>query len=254
MTAEFNPFTTLLFDLDGTLVDSAPDIAAAVNKVLVEIDRAPLTEAMIRDFVGDGLGVTLERSLIAAGANNQASDLLDRLETIYVAGIAERTQPYRDVAATLALFSKAGLRMAVCTNKLTEPSNVILQRLGLAAYFELVVGPDIVIEKKPDPRHVQYCLDRLGVTAGETIMIGDSANDVLAAQGAGCEAIFVTYGYGIIGGEVAATVDRFADLPDALAGIAESRSSESLGLTPLKKGPTLKILYAGKGDAGPAEG
>lgn len=226
MSAKNPSFTTLLFDLDGTLVDSAPDIAAAVNVVLAEIGRDPLSEERVRGFVGDGLAVTLARSLAAAGAPVQTPDLLTRFEAAYIAGVADRTRPYPGVAATLTALGNAGLRMAVCTNKSTEPSNVILAALGLQANFELVVGPDKVSQKKPDPQHIEFCLDALGVKPGETVMIGDSANDVIAANGAGCAAIFVTYGYGEIDGHDAdASIDRFAELPEVLTRLRETLAS-----------------------------
>ena len=215
--------TALIFDLDGTLIDSAPDIAAAVNTILARAGYSKLAVADIMGFVGDGLAKTLERSLGAAAALPPSPAMLAQFEVEYAAHAADLTRPYPGVAATLAQIRDAGFRMAICTNKGTDLSRFILEALDLAANFEFVVGADRVAEKKPDPCHVLACLGMLGVTPGETAMVGDSANDVIAAHAAGCRAIYVSYGYGDKTGlPVDASIDRFDMLPETLADFRSS--------------------------------
>jgi len=213
----------LVFDLDGTLVDSAPDIGAAINKVLHEDGRPALDPATVISFVGDGAAQLVQRAFSASGPVPEKpilDALLTRFMEHYHAAPAMLTVPYPDVDAVLTGLKRAGHRLGVCTNKPDALIAAVLKGTGLARHFDAAVGPDTVIRRKPDPAHLRATLDAMGVATGApAIMVGDSINDVRAAQGLGMPCICVTYGY--IHGRIEdwgadLLIDRFADLPAAL--------------------------------------
>ena len=212
--------TALLFDLDGTLVDSLPDLAAAANRLLGELGLKPLGEAEISLMVGDGVAKLVERALAAAGAGGVAlGPAVERFSAIYGAGAITRTRPYPGVREGLAALAEAGYSLAVCTNKPARATRAVLDGLGLGRYFAVVLGGDSVATRKPDPGPLIAALDRLGIAPGDAAMVGDHRNDVLAARAAGAKAIFARYGYGLATlGDLApdAMIERFSDLPRAL--------------------------------------
>jgi phosphoglycolate phosphatase len=210
----------LLFDLDGTLVDSVPDLAAAANRLLGELGRAPLSESEVAVMVGDGVAKLVERALAArdAGAEPLAAAVA-RFTALYEADAATRTRPYPGVLPVLDQLAAAGTALAVCTNKPAQATRAVLEGLGLARYFPVVLGGDSVAALKPDPRLLLAALDRLGAAPAAAAMVGDHRNDVLAAERAGVAAIFARYGYGLATlGELkpAAMIDAFAELPATL--------------------------------------
>ena len=225
-TADFRPLEAVVFDLDGTLVDTLPDIAAALNSLLVDEGRAALAEPLVAPMIGDGAAKLVERGFAATGAALGAvarESLARRFLALYEADVAGRSRPYPGVATTLSTLRAAGLCLAVCTNKPTAPSEALLASLGLAEFFSAVVGGDSLAVKKPDGRHLLATLARLGVVAGHAVMVGDSANDVAAARAAGVPVIVVSYGYGstpsrALGAD--AVIDGFADLGPALERLA----------------------------------
>lgn len=213
----------LVFDLDGTLVDSAPDIGAAINALLREEGREALDPATVVSFVGDGAAQLVQRAFAAAGPRPEDARLgalLDRFLVHYHAAPAVLTKPYEDVEPVLARLKQAGHKLGVCTNKPDTLVTAVLEGTGLARYFDAAVGPDAVPRRKPDPAHLRATLDAMGMTPdAPAVMVGDSLNDVRAAHGMGLPCICVTYGYihGRIGDWGAdALIDRFADLPAAL--------------------------------------
>lgn len=212
--------TALLFDLDGTLVDSVPDLAGAVNTLLSEHDLAPLAETEIAAMVGDGVAKLVERALLARGADDLAlGPAVQRYSALYEASATTLTRAYPDVSEVLAGLARAGARLAVCTNKPERVTRTVLEGLGLAGFFPVVLGGDSLAARKPDPAPLLAALDRLGALAAESAMIGDHRNDVLAARAAGTRAIFARYGYGLATlGELTpdAMIDAFAELPQAL--------------------------------------
>jgi phosphoglycolate phosphatase len=210
----------LLFDLDGTLVDSVGDLAAAVNALLGELGRAPLSETAITAMVGDGVTALVERALAASGGPAPTGTApVARFAALYEAHATRLTRPYSGVVTVLAGLAGTGIAMAVCTNKLERVARQVIDGLGLGAFFPLVLGGDSLPFRKPDPRFLRAALDRLGAAPARAAMVGDHRNDVLAAQAAGLKAIFASYGYG--GASLGAlrpdaVIDHFADLPHLL--------------------------------------
>lgn len=215
--------SAVLFDLDGTLVDSVPDLAAAANRLLAELGRAPLGAAAISRMVGDGVAKLVERVLAVRQADDVALPAaVARFTALYEADATTLTRPYPEVARVLAELAGAGVELAVCTNKVERATRAVLEGLDLARFFPVVLGGDSLPTRKPDPALLTAALERLGVAPGAAAMVGDHRNDVLAAEGAGVPAIFARYGYGLATlGELrpAALIDRFAELPQALHGL-----------------------------------
>jgi phosphoglycolate phosphatase len=215
----------LVFDLDGTLIDSAPDLHRAMHRVLTEEGLPSLTLEQITGMVGDGTAMLVTRAMHRAGrsAGEELPRLLERFLEIYETGIVELTRPYPGVVDTLVHLRGAGHRMAICTNKPDAPTRLVLEALNLAPYFDVVMGGDAAPVRKPDPGHLLAVLERMAADPRDAIMIGDSANDLLVAQAAGVPAILAQYGYGVrrvIDAAPSAVIDAFPALPAALRRIA----------------------------------
>jgi phosphoglycolate phosphatase len=210
----------ILFDLDGTLVDSLPDLAAAVNALLRELGRPVLDAAAVARMIGDGVPTLVERALAASFVRDiPLSAAIARFRAFYEADPIRLTRPYPDVPAVLQFLTREHRPLAVCTNKIQQATRAVLDGLGLAPFFAEVVGGDLLPRHKPDPAQLLFALERLGIAPADAVMVGDHRNDVLAARAAGTRAIFAAYGYGQASlGDLApdATIDRFAELPDVL--------------------------------------
>jgi len=213
----------LLLDLDGTLVDSAPDLAGALNQLRAEFGLAPLALDAVKAMVGDGAAKLVERGLPPGSAPAE----LDRLVARYVALYHERqtamTRPYPGVVETLRSLSGEGWRLAVCTNKPEAPSREILAAFGLDGLFAAVGGGDSFAERKPAAGHLLATLARMAAPPDAAVMVGDSPNDVLSARRAGLPVIVVGYGYSRVppaelGAD--AVIERFAELPAALEALS----------------------------------
>jgi len=219
--------SALLFDLDGTLVDSVPDLAAAANRLLAELGRAPLGDAQVATMVGDGVAKLVERVLGARQAGEvPLAPAVARFTALYEADATTLTRPYPDVPQVLAELAAAGVALAVCTNKIEQATRAVLDGLDLARFFPVVLGGDSLATRKPDPAPLTVALDRLGVERADAAMVGDHRNDVLAAEGAGVPAIFARYGYGLatLGAlRPAAMIDRFSELPRVLGAVLAGR-------------------------------
>ena len=217
----------LLFDLDGTLVDSVPDLANALNEVLRERGYAPLSDAEVAPMVGDGVPALVARAFEARGASAaEAVEALPRYIKIYEANATNLTRPYPGVPETLSRLRRRGYRTAVCTNKLQQASETVLRGLDLSALFDAVAGGDRYPVKKPDKGHLLRLIAELGGNPEQAVMIGDSENDAAAAHAAAVPLVMMRYGYARVDPAslgAAAVLDRFAELPEAL---------ERLGLTP----------------------
>ena len=223
--------TALVFDLDGTLIDSAPDLHQAVLKVLAEEGRPSITLDELKTMVGDGAPILVRRVFEYVGHDAGAAlpDLVARYLAHYENAIAVHTRLYPGVRETLEHLKAAGHPMAVCTNKAHKPSVHVLEALDLAKYFDVVVGGDATPAKKPDPRHVLTVLERLSVAPAHAVMIGDGANDLIAARDAGVAVIHARYGYGITREHDVtpdAVVDEFAAIPASVRAIAEARRAQ----------------------------
>ncbi|HEX8042898.1 HAD-IA family hydrolase [Candidatus Deferrimicrobium sp.] len=203
----------LVFDLDGTLVDSKEDLANAVNVALESFDLPPLSKPVIYSYVGDGASALILRALPPEDAD-LLPKVLDRFLAYYQRHLLDSTRAYPGVVGALRKW--AGIyRMAVLTNKGVAMSREILSGLSLDGYFFEVRGGDSFGTKKPDPEGLLHILREAGVEARETIMIGDSRNDVLAGKAAGAVTCGVTYGLGASGfleHPPDFTIDRFPDL------------------------------------------
>jgi phosphoglycolate phosphatase len=213
----------LVFDLDGTLIDSLGDLNQAANRLLRELDRPGLTPDEMRPMVGDGVAKLIERVLAARPGPAIALDAaLDRFVALYEAAPAEATRAYPEVPETLTALRDAGFRLAVCTNKPEKLTRLILDRLGLARYFELVVGGDTLPFRKPDPRLLSHVTIALGVPIDQAMMIGDSEVDAATAEAAGMAFVLMTYGYhrgSVDSIPCAAALDRFGQLLDTIPSL-----------------------------------
>lgn len=221
----------ILCDLDGTLLDTAPDIAAAVNAALVELGREPIAQGVIAGYIGQGIDVLLHRVLggsfdARADADLHAQARL-RFDRAYAVSNGRQARLYPGVVEGLDAFRALGLRLACVTNKPQLPSEAILAQFGLDRYFEFVLGGDVLPQRKPQPEPLRHAAARLGVTAVDCLMLGDSANDARAARAAGVPVVLVDYGY--TEGRPLAEIDcdaviaSFTDLADALRA-SERRS------------------------------
>jgi phosphoglycolate phosphatase len=217
----------LLFDLDGTLIDTLPDLARALNAVLAERGYAPLPEAAVKPIIGDGMPVLLARGLAARGGTAaEAAALQTRFIEIYEAHATDNSRPYPGVTQTLAALRARGFATAVCTNKPHHATGELLRETGLDGLFDGYAGGDRFAVRKPDPGHLLGLVDALGGDPARAAMIGDSENDALSAHAARMPLVLMDYGYAradpaTLGARL--VLDRFDALPAALA---------RLGLTP----------------------
>ncbi|MCW5752572.1 MAG: phosphoglycolate phosphatase [Alphaproteobacteria bacterium] len=212
----------ILFDLDGTLVDSAPDLHQSLNFVLARLGRPAIQLDEVRAMVGDGVRVLLERSLAATGGGIESARFEQAMADYlvhYEAHLADLSRPFPAVAETLARLRAAGKRLAVCTNKPHAFSVSLLRQLGLADHFDAVLGGDSLPVRKPDPGHLLGTLAAIGREPPQAVMIGDSRNDVAAARNAGVPVIAVSFGYTVtppreLGADL--VIDHFDELAGAL--------------------------------------
>jgi phosphoglycolate phosphatase len=212
----------LIFDLDGTLIDSAPDLARALNQLLTELGRPPLDLPAVRRLVGDGAPELVRRALVASGATVGPSampELFERYRAFYLATAIASTRAYPGVPETLATLQAGGYRMVVCTNKFQVPTLKILDFLHLTHFFGGVAGGDVVPARKPDPRHLLAALALVNGSPDRAVMIGDGVNDVAAAKAAGIPVLLLDSGYGeIAAGELGGDglLSAFSDIPGAV--------------------------------------
>lgn len=215
-----------IWDLDGTLIDSAPDLANILNQLLLQDGIPPLCTKSVVGMVGAGARKLVERGYRAAGSPLAERNLDSRFEhfvRLYSETPVDTTRLYPGVRDCLQHLRDEGIRQAVCTNKPHAITADILDRLGVSSYFKTVIGGDSVATRKPDPAPVLACLERLGCPAGDAVMIGDSDADVGAASAAGVRCLFVTYGYCDVPLATLrpdAACDRPTDIPDALRRLA----------------------------------
>lgn len=189
---------TIVFDLDGTLVDTAPDLVRALNETM-DLEGLPRVKLeAVRTMVGQGARVLIERAAARAGVTYQ-SERLDQLTEAFVsfyrADIASGSKAFPGVAEALEHLAELGAKLAVCTNKRTELSQMLLDALNLSQHFATIVGADAVAERKPHPDHYRAAVMRAGGTVRRSVMIGDTVADVATARGAGAPVAVVSFGY-----------------------------------------------------------
>ncbi len=189
----------ILFDLDGTLVHSAPDLQDALNRLLVSERRRELDLAAVQMMIGDGVRMLVERGFEATG-EVPVEATLDRLTENFIADYepnsAVKTVPFPGAVEAVKALHEAGHSMAVCTNKPAAAAHLILEKFGFTPYFPVLIGGDTLNGiRKPDPRFLKVALDQLGAAAAGAVMVGDNINDLAAARGAGLKVVLATFGY-----------------------------------------------------------
>lgn len=203
------PVPAVVFDLDGTLVDTAPDLMGATNHVLSLIGRRPITMPEVRAFVGHGAKALIARGAAATGDpldDASLSHYYAEFVRYYEAHIADASVPFPGAVSLLQKLEEAGVKLGICTNKLEGLSKSLVEALGLSKYFGAIVGPDTIRIAKPDPAPYFETVQRLGGT--RSLMIGDSETDILTARAAGVPVLAVSFGY------TAKPVETFS--PDAV--------------------------------------
>jgi phosphoglycolate phosphatase len=191
----------LMFDLDGTLVDSAPDIAIAANAMLTELGRESFPASSFRHWIGNGATVMVQRAL--SGSSDIDPDLdpdlftlgLKRFLSLYLQDPCIESQLYPGVAQTLAQLKTQQYHIAVVTNKPNAFIQPILNQLKIKDCIDFVIGGDDLDNKKPHPQQLQHTCQHFGVSPAQAVMIGDSKNDILAAKAANISSIGLSYGY-----------------------------------------------------------
>ena len=204
----------LVLDLDGTITDSLPDIAAALNRSLGGYGQAPLPQEQVRPMVGDGLQTLYRRGYAARGLVPTDEDMAKGLAD-YTAHSTEGTVLYPGAMEALRALAADGWRLAVCTNKPAAPARLLLAHVGLLPLLAAVGAGDSFPVKKPDPDHILFTLREAGGDAAQAVMIGDHHNDVAAGKAAGLPTIFAAWGYGApeTAAGADAVADSFADVP-----------------------------------------
>ncbi len=213
----------VVFDLDGTLVDTAPDLAASLNMLLEGQGLEPLGVEEVQTMIGAGVPKLIERGFRARGVSLDADALAPLVETFlthYSAHATDQSALYPWAEEALKYLTRHAIASGVCTNKPTEVSRRILQDLGLLAYLDADVGGTSGYPKKPDPAPLRALLDQLGVTPKTAVMVGDSATDIATARAAGLPVIVLTHGYSPepvseLGADE--VIDALSDLPQALS-------------------------------------
>ena len=211
----------LVFDLDGTLVDSAPDLHAALNQMLRERGRPALSLLQVKRMIGDGVPALVARALAASGADPaDAAGALPRFLELYEANATRLSRPYPKVLETLTSLRQRGYRTSICTNKPQRATIAVVEGLGLGELFDGIAGGDRFLVKKPDPGHLLGLIGELDGRIEASAMIGDSENDAAVARAAGVPLVLMRYGYARVDPASLAAdalLDHFSELPRALA-------------------------------------
>jgi len=216
---------TIAFDLDGTLVDSAPDLIGTLNRMLLEEGLPPVPMESAATLIGSGARALLVHGFEAAGApveRAKSDELFERFLVDYAAHIADGSQPFEGVVETLERLSERGAILVVATNKRSDLSEQLLGKLDLNRHFATIVGPDRVSARKPSGAHLKEAVIIAGGDPERAIMVGDAAPDADAARDAGMPCILTTFGFTPtpvedLGGDV--LIDAFEDVEEAIDGI-----------------------------------
>nr|WP_239480495.1 phosphoglycolate phosphatase [Parashewanella hymeniacidonis] len=213
-------FKAIAFDLDGTLVDSVPDIHAGVNDMLLELQQPIVSQELMRSWVGNGVQKLVERALINTNGTQptveELSSTHERFMHHYGLHLNKHSDLYEHVKSTLASMKKQGYRLAIVTNKPYRFVPDMLEAYGIDVYFELVLGGDSLEKCKPDPLPLNHIISEWNLEKTQLLMVGDSKNDIFAAKSAGVASIGLTYGYnygediGLCGPD--AVFDQFRDI------------------------------------------
>jgi len=189
---------TIVFDLDGTLIDTAPDLLASLNHCLAAEGMAPVQASELLRFVGMGARVMIQRAFAASQRDLDEATLARLMEVFlehYATGMPGKSAPYPGLLATLDRFEQSGYVMAICTNKLERLSLTLLDRLELSPRFAAICGADTFAFRKPDPRHLVETILKAGGDPARALMVGDSRTDIDTAKAAGIPVVAVDFGY-----------------------------------------------------------
>ena len=217
---------TIVFDLDGTLVDTAPDLLNATNHVLQLAGRSSISLPQIRNIIGSGAKAMMREGFKLTGApssEDQIDELWDPFIAHYEANITAESALFPDCRQVLAELKKCGATLAVCTNKIKRLADQVLGELNIASLFVACFGADSVPEHKPNGDHILLTINAAGGNPDKSIMIGDSTTDEKAARNAGLPFIFVPFGYGPGTTDqvhAAAVVEKYSDMVSAIEQIA----------------------------------
>jgi phosphoglycolate phosphatase len=213
----------VMIDLDGTLVHTAPEIAAAANLMLADLNLPVLPYSQVKSYIGEGAIVLIKRCLTGQLYAEPDADLFERAETLFFhhyANNAAESKPYEGVLDGLQALWNKGHRLACVTNKPEEFTLPLLQKSGLSDFFEMVVSGDTLHKKKPDPIQLHHICAKFDVPVYEAMLVGDSATDIAAAQAAGCFIVTVPYGYNqgrpLDVSQVDATINDLTELVDLI--------------------------------------
>lgn len=213
----------VIFDLDGTLVDTAPDLCAALDHALVALGREPVDAGVVRHLVGHGARALLEAGLGLTGGNDAAlvEAGLPLFLSYYAAHIADGSRPYDGVEDAMDALAAAGTRLAVCTNKPVALAKALIDALGWGGRFAAVLGGDSLAVRKPDGVHVTATATAADADVGDAVFVGDTAVDVAAARDARVPVVVVAFGFApdprSLGGD--AVIDDYAELVPVLRGL-----------------------------------
>ncbi|MFN0317207.1 MAG: phosphoglycolate phosphatase [Burkholderiales bacterium] len=227
-SSPFGGIKAVAFDLDGTLIDTLPDLAAAGNRMLQVMGHAAASEAEVRSFIGDGIAV-LTRRLLAGHMHKEPgaeefARALELFKAYYAEELVVRSQPYPGVVKGLAALYPH-FSLACVTNKALAYTHPLLAGTQLASYFQLVLGGDSLPRKKPEPEPFLHCAVHFGVQPWQLLVVGDSPNDCRAARAAGCPVVCVPYGYSGAGGVPALDCDAIVtDVFELAATLLNTKS------------------------------
>jgi phosphoglycolate phosphatase len=228
----FDRVSTIFFDLDGTLIDSVPDLALAVDAMLRQLGLPPRGEARVREWVGNGADNLIRRALAGDLAGEVPAERVECARPLFKAAYREHlcvhTRVYPGVREGLTTLRARGYRLACITNKPTEFAVPLVEQLGIGVFFEQVLGGDCTPAKKPAPDALLLTAERMRVPIGDVLMVGDSRNDVLAARHAGCPVAAVPYGYNHGEDIRAAQPDVVIDSLDRLPTLLRTMTSHDL--------------------------
>lgn len=227
---------TVVFDLDGTMIHTAPDLVHATNHVMRQAGLPPASAEIITPAVGGGARAMITAALHAAGQppdRVEMEPLLDIFTQFYIANIAEESHPYPGLIDALDYFAAARCFLGVCTNKKHANAVLLLETLKLDGYFSAVLGADSLEVRKPHPDHVLTTIARCGGEPGRAVMVGDSRPDIEAARAAGIPAIAVTHGYSAEPVESLAAdriVNSLSELPDTVIDLLANAAPRTAGV------------------------
>lgn len=210
----------IIFDLDGTLIDTAGDLAAAMNHALTRAGRPAIDGARVRNLVGQGARAMLARGFAESGETPSEAEMDAHLETFlahYVDHIAVHSRPFPGVLECIGGLRAAGAKTAVCTNKREAPARLLIEKLAMTDLFDAIAGMETAAAPKPDPAPVRYCIERTGARHG--VFVGDSDTDIRAATAAGTPCFIGTFGYGplTLSGQATAIFDGYPALPQLIS-------------------------------------